>query len=117
MPSSNLAWTLSTTGPSLCAHHRAAAVALLRDRELLGAELSTRRVDSLLNSLTVYISRNNKLGYHGDIYLRFIRLTRKLTRAFPGLDQANGDALREEVKEISVQSLREWLEARILKLS
>ncbi|PHI21678.1 hypothetical protein CEQ90_02385 [Lewinellaceae bacterium SD302] len=73
-------------------------------------------LDSLLNSMSVSISRMVRLGYRGEIYLPFVRIARKLLRAHPRLDTASADALTKETEEISVRSLRNWLLERIERL-
>lgn len=72
-------------------------------------------LDNLFNSLTVYISRSERLGYHGEIYLLFIRACKRLANSPFRLTQEQSQKLRAAFVEIPVKSMRDWLVERLEK--
>lgn len=72
-------------------------------------------LDNLFNSLTVYISRSERLGYHGEIYLLFIRACKRLVNSPFRLTQEQDQKLRAVFAEIPVKSMRDWLVERLEK--
>lgn len=57
-----------------------------------------KALESLLDSIKIYLYRHKKLGYHKDNYLKLIRYTQKLIRLNPH-DKAAKKALRQAIKE------------------
>jgi hypothetical protein len=56
-----------------------------------------KALDSLLDSIKIYLYRHKKLGYHKDNYLKLVRYTQKLIRLNPH-DKAAKIALREAIE-------------------
>lgn len=56
-----------------------------------------KSLESLLDSIKIYLYRHKKLGYHKDNYLKLIRYTYKLVRLNPN-DKAAKKALRQEIE-------------------
>ena len=68
-------------------------------------------LDSLLESMRIYLQRKEVMGYHKEYYSQIIRLTKKMI----GLNQskkAKAD-LREKVMELKVASTRDWFLGQI----
>ena len=53
-------------------------------------------LDSLLESLRVYLQRHKKLGYHREHYVLLLQFTRRLLQLSP-VDREGSDALRADV--------------------
>jgi hypothetical protein len=56
-----------------------------------------KALDSLLDSIKIYLYRHRKLGYHKDNYLKLVRYTQKLIRLNPH-DKAAKKALRQAIE-------------------
>ena len=68
-------------------------------------------LDSLLESMRIYLQRKEVMGYHKEYYSKVIRLTKKMI----GIDQSKKakTALRKKVMELKVASTREWFLGQI----
>ncbi|MEO0731904.1 MAG: hypothetical protein AAFZ52_03645, partial [Bacteroidota bacterium] len=75
----------------------------------------TDLLDSHLNSLTVFLSRHQELGYTREIILRFVKACRQLLYLAPGVRAEKIDKLQREIEAIPVRSYRDWLLARLPK--
>jgi hypothetical protein len=65
-------------------------------------------LDSLLDSVRIYIRRKKVLGYHKENYTNIVRLTQRLIALVPG-DRADRAALRQEVEQCKVLGEKAWL--------
>jgi hypothetical protein len=66
-----------------------------------------KALESLLDSIKIYLYRHKKLGYHKDNYLKLIQFTRKLIRLNPH-DKAAKLAFQEMVKNENSLLLKTW---------
>ena len=69
-------------------------------------------LESLLQSLQVYLNRNKGMGYQRQVYLQVIGLVRKLV-AVIGKSKADRNKIRKEIETLRVQRLRNWLLERL----
>ena len=65
-------------------------------------------LDSLLESLRVYLQRHKKLGYHREHYVLLLQFTRRLLQLSP-VDREGSDALRADVIAAKAFREREWI--------
>lgn len=65
-------------------------------------------LDSLLESMRVYLRRKEGLGYHKKNYQNFINFTKKLINLTP-YDQAQKETLRAKIQQANPLTEREWL--------
>lgn len=68
---------------------------------------SWQALDSLLDSMAIYIRRKKVLGYHKENYTNIVRFVRRLTALPPG-DRASRAALREEVEACTGLLEKNW---------
>ena len=73
-------------------------------------------LDSLLESMKVYLKRKNVIGYHRDGVENVLKYTYKLTRLNP-YDKKKREALRGEIQEATPLTERPWLLEQIEKMS
>ena len=64
-------------------------------------------LDSLLESLRVYLQRHPALGYHREHYLLLLQFARRLLQ-LPPTDRQGRAALKEEVEAAKAFREREW---------
>ncbi len=69
-------------------------------------------LDSLLDSVRIYIRRKKVLGYHKENYSNIVRFVQRIMALPPG-DRAARAQLREEMMQCKVLSERAWLLARV----
>ena len=86
--------------------HNLAAKTLLARIYYEQGELNA--LDSLLDSIAVYIRRKKVLGYHRDSYLSFVKILR-LTAALDLTRAGNRAEVREKIAGMKVLAEREWL--------
>jgi len=82
----------------------------------LGAKLTLLKIyyeleefdalESLLESMRIYLQRKEIIGYHRDYYGKIIRLTKRLLRMKGS--QKEKEVFRGQVEELQVISMREW---------
>ena len=77
-------------------------------------EKNWEALDSLLESMRMYLLRRKKMGYHKTYYMNIIRLTKKMIQ-FNGRKK-NKTILIEQAKEIQVESTRNWFLTQIESL-
>jgi len=64
-------------------------------------------LDTLLESMRIYLQRKRKMGYHKEVYQNVIRLTKRLMMLAP-YDKKRKADLEAEVATMQPQSLRDW---------
>lgn len=66
-----------------------------------------KSLDSLLDSIKIYLYRHKKLGYHKENYLKLVRFTQKLIRLNPH-DSTQKRRLRKEIEEEKSLLEKSW---------
>ena len=72
-------------------------------------------LESLLESMRVYLKRKNVIGYHKDGVENILKYTQKLIRINP-FDKQKRKALREEIEQASPLTERPWLLEQVDKM-
>ena len=72
-------------------------------------------LESLLESMKVYLKRKKVIGYHKDVFQNMLKYTQKLVRINP-FDKDKRVALRQEIEEASPLTERPWLLEQIDKM-
>ncbi|MEL6657806.1 MAG: hypothetical protein AAFP77_15555 [Bacteroidota bacterium] len=72
-------------------------------------------LDSLLESMRVYLKRKNVIGYHRDVFQNMLTYTKKLVRLNP-YDKKKRIELRTEIEQASPLTDRPWLLEQIDKM-
>ena len=64
-------------------------------------------LDSLLESIRIYLQRKQVLGYHKKHFENIIRFTKKMMD-IPPFDKTKKEQLRQEILSTKIQSERDW---------
>ncbi len=72
-------------------------------------------LESLLESLKVYISRKKEIGYHKENYLNIISMIKKIIQ-IPPSDKIGIVKLEQQIKDTKVLSERDWLLEKMKEL-
>lgn len=73
-------------------------------------------LDSLLESMKVYLKRKEVLSYHREVFQNMLTYTRKLVRVNP-FDKQKRTALRSEIEQATPLAERPWLLEQVDKMS
>ncbi|WP_156825739.1 hypothetical protein [Lewinella cohaerens] len=72
-------------------------------------------LESLLESMKVYLKRKKVIGYHKDVFQNMLKYTKKLVRINP-FDKEKRVVLRQEIENASPLTDRPWLLEQIDKM-
>ncbi len=65
-------------------------------------------LDSLLNTMRIFIRRNKKMGYHHENWTNIVRYTKKLAE-LNQFDRASTEALKIAIEKEEILTEKEWL--------
>ena len=72
-------------------------------------------LDSLLESIRIYLQRKKVMGYHKSNYKNIIRYAKKLIRTNP-YNTSQKQKLKKEIEEANPLTEKEWLLEQVAKL-
>ncbi len=72
-------------------------------------------LDSLLESMRIYVQRKKVLGYHKNNYKNIIRFTKKLLKVTP-YSSTKKEKLKQELEVAAPLTEKEWLLNQLSKI-